>query len=442
MKISAKNKILIKCVMLSIRRHYKLIIASIFLLWFYFCIPEILFDNVYSTTIGDENGRLLGAKVATDGQWRFPEIDSLPKKYEIALVEFEDGRFYNHTGFDFIAISRAFLQNIKHGEIREGGSTITMQVIRLARKGKNRTIKEKIIEAILAMRLELKYTKKEILALYASHAPFGGNVIGIEAAAWRYFGRSVRELSWAEAATLAVLPNSPSLIHVAKNRDLLIKKRDKLLEKLHKKNYLTDEDLRLAKAENIPAQPHSLPMETLHLFDLIAKNYNGQRVVTTINSEYQIKAAAILNRYSEKYKSNNVYNAAAVIIDVRANKVLAYVGNVGDINKNESSEHVNIITSPRSSGSILKPFLYAAMLDEGSILPNTLIADVPIHISGFSPQNYDKTFDGAVPAHRALERSLNVPSVRMLYNYNIEKFHFLLRQLGITTLKKQASHYG
>jgi penicillin-binding protein 1C len=442
MEISVKNKILINHVWHVIKKHYRIIIAFLLLFWFYFCIPETLFDSVYSTTISDENGKLLGAKVAADGQWRFPEIDSLPEKYEIALVEFEDQRFYSHTGFDIISTGRAFIHNLKYGKIREGGSTITMQVVRLARKDKSRTFKEKLIETILATRLELKYTKKEILSLYASHAPFGGNVVGIEAAAWRYFGRPANELSWAEAAMLAVLPNSPSLIHISKNRKQLLEKRNNLLEKLYKHNYLTEEDLHLAKAENIPAEPLPMPMEAMHLFDAIAKKHEGKKIITTINSEYQNKATEILNRHAGEYRANSVNNAAAIIIDVRNNTVAAYVGNVGDINKKENGEHVDIITSPRSSGSILKPFLFAAMLDEGSLLPDMLVADVPLHISGFSPQNYNKTFDGAVPAHIALERSLNVPSVRMLYNYNIEKFHYLLRQLGITTLKKTANHYG
>ncbi|MDR2065050.1 MAG: penicillin-binding protein 1C [Prevotellaceae bacterium] len=442
MKISVKNKILINHVWHVIKRHYKIIIAFLLLFWFYFCIPETLFDRVYSTTVSDENGKLLGAKVAADGQWRFPEIDSLPKKYEIALIEFEDRRFYSHTGFDIISAGRAFIHNLKHGRIREGGSTVTMQVVRLARKGKSRTFKEKLIETVLAVRLELKYTKREILSLYASHAPFGGNVVGIEAAAWRYFGRSANELSWAEAAMLAVLPNSPSLIHVSKNRKRLLEKRNNLLEKLYKRNYLNEEDLRLAKAENIPAEPLPMPMEAMHLFDAVAKKHEGKKITTTINHEYQNKAREILNRHAAEYRANSVNNAAAVIIDVRNNTVAAYVGNVGDSDKKENGEHVDIITSPRSSGSILKPFLFAAMLDEGSLLPGMLVADIPMHISGFSPQNYDKTFDGAVPAHIALERSLNVPSVRMLHNYSIEKFHYLLRQLGITTLKKPASHYG
>lgn len=442
MKILINNKILITSILCFIKRHYKIILAFLFLLWFYFCIPETLFDNVYSTTVSDKDGRLIGAKVAADGQWRFPEIDSLPAKYKIALIEFEDHRFYAHTGFDIISTGRALLHNMKHGKIREGGSTITMQVVRLARKGKNRTVREKLIETVLAIRLEMKYTKNEILAMYASHAPFGGNVVGIEAASWRYFGRSAHELSWAEAAMLAVLPNSPSLIHMSKNREQLLKKRNSLLDRLYQRNYLSDEDLRLAKAENIPEEPLPLPMEAMHLFDEIAKKNGGRKITATINLEYQNRATKILNRHADEYRANSVNNAAALIIDVRSNTVLAYVGNAGDINKQENGEHVNIITSPRSSGSILKPFLFAAMLDEGSLLPDMLVADVPMHISGFSPQNYNKTFDGAVPAHRALERSLNVPSVRMLYNYNIEKFHYLLRYLGITTLKKPANHYG
>jgi penicillin-binding protein 1C len=442
MEISVKDKALINHILHVIKRHYKIITAFLLLVWFYFCIPATLFDSVYSTTVSDRNGRLLGAKVAADGQWRFPAIDSLPKKYEIALIEFEDRRFYSHTGFDIISTGRALMHNLKHGKIREGGSTITMQVVRLARKGKSRTVKEKLIETVMAIRLELKYTKKEILAMYASHAPFGGNVAGIEAAAWRYFGRSANELSWAESAMLAVLPNSPSLIHISKNRKQLLEKRNNLLEKLYKRNYLSEEDLRLAKAENIPDEPLPMPMKAMHLFDAVAKKHEGKKITATINMEYQTMTTEILNRRADEYKANSVNNAAAIIIDVRNNTVAAYAGNVGDINKNENSEHVDIIVSPRSSGSILKPFLFAAMLDEGSLLPDMLVADVPLYISGFAPQNYDRTFDGAVSAHRALERSLNVPLVRMLYNYNIEKFHYLLRQIGITTLKKPANHYG
>lgn len=190
---------------------------SVLLAWL-LCLPRNLFKGtVYSTVVESAEGELLGARIAADGQWRFPPSAEVPERFATALVQFEDKRFWWHPGVDFLAIGRAFKDNIKEGHTVSGGSTITMQVIRLSR-GKERTIWQKIIEAVQATRLELRYSKKKILALYASHAPFGGNVVGLEAAAWRYFGRPADELSWAESATLAILPNSPASMHPAATR--------------------------------------------------------------------------------------------------------------------------------------------------------------------------------------------------------------------------------
>jgi penicillin-binding protein 1C len=359
-----------------------------------------------------------------------------------ALVTFEDKRFYRHVGFDVRAIARAARRNLREGRAVEGGSTITMQVIRLSRKSKERTFFEKIVEMALATRLELKHSKKEILALYASHAPFGGNVVGIDAAAWRYFGRDVRQLSWAEAATLAVLPNSPAMIHLARNRQQLLEKRNRLLDKLHVKGYLDADDLLLAKSEPLPDKPLPLPMLAPHLLSAVAKQKNTQRVATTLNAPLQRAASQVVNSYAQSYKANKIHNAAAIIVEVESGKVLAYVGNVTDLDDNINGSNVDIIVAPRSSGSILKPFLYAAMLDDGMILPRTLVPDYPLYTAGFAPSNFGKTFDGAVPAQDALSRSLNVPTVRMLQSYSVEKLHRLLRQLGMTTLTRNPEHYG
>src|SRR5690606_27746887 len=158
-------------------------------------LPEKLFRDPYCTVLEAHDGALLAASIASDGQWRFPESDSLPHKFIQALTTYEDKRFYSHPGVDPISLGRAINQNIRSGKIVSGGSTISMQVIRLSRKGNARTITEKIFEAILATRLEISFTKDEILRLYASHAPFGGNVVGLEAACWRYYGRSSESLS-------------------------------------------------------------------------------------------------------------------------------------------------------------------------------------------------------------------------------------------------------
>ena len=192
-----------------------------------FFVPAPLFDDPYSTIIYDRDGQLLGGQVAADGQWRFPQPDSIPGKFRTAIILREDRYFYKHPGFNPVSIFNALVENIKAGRIIRGGSTITIQTIRLARKGKPRTFREKFIELYLAIGLELKYTKAEILNYYSAHAPFGGNVVGLDAAAWRYFGHDASQLSWGEAATLAVLPNAPALIHPGRNRDLLKAKRDR-----------------------------------------------------------------------------------------------------------------------------------------------------------------------------------------------------------------------
>ncbi|MEG1587305.1 MAG: transglycosylase domain-containing protein, partial [Bacteroidales bacterium] len=180
---------------------------------FGFCLPDPLFQDPVSDVIFAADSTLLGARLASDGQWRFPEISRFPEKIEKSIVLFEDKHFFYHPGIDPAALVRAFWSNFQARRIVSGGSTLTMQLIRLSRKGKPRIWSEKLIEVILATRLELSYSKNEILSLYLSHAPFGGNVVGAEAAAWRYFGHSVNNLSWAESATLAVLPNAPALIH-------------------------------------------------------------------------------------------------------------------------------------------------------------------------------------------------------------------------------------
>ncbi len=418
------------------------VIFAILSAWYVLALPSSLFNDPCSTVLEDANGELLGAKIAPDGQWRFPSSGKIPDKFAKALVTFEDKRFYSHPGYDMLATGRAMRRNLKSGRVEEGGSTISMQLIRLMRKGKDRTIGEKLVELVLASRLEFRYTKDEILALYASNAPFGGNVVGVEAAAWRYFGRPADELSWGEAATLAVLPNSPSIIHPGRNRDQLLLKRNKLLDKLKAQDYLSAEDAELAKYEALPMQPLPLPMVAPHLLDKATLTRQGQLVKSTVNYQLQERVSRVLNRYVTDFRSNKINNAAAIVVEVKTGKVIAYVGNAAAASNNDKGSSVDIIPAARSTGSILKPFLFAAMVDEGLILPTTLVPDYPLHIAGFSPNNYNKTFDGAVPAKSALSRSLNVPSVRMLQNYSVEKFHRLLKQLGMTTLTKPSGHYG
>lgn len=403
------------------------------------CLPGELFRVPYSTVVTDRHGLLLGARIAADGQWRFPPRDSVPMKMRHCFVCFEDKRFYRHFGVDVLALARAFWQNVRSGHVVSGGSTLTMQVVRLSRRNP-RTLAEKAIEAVLATRLELRCSKQEILALYASHAPFGGNIVGLDAAAWRYFGHSAESLSWAEAATLAVLPNAPSLIHPGKGRAKLLEKRNRLLAKLYQQHLLSESDYALALGEPLPEAPHPLPQSAPHLVNYLGRIRSGLHSVTTIDQGIQYQVEALAERWSAEFSRSDIRNLAILVADLQTNEVVAYCGNT-HFGVQEGSQ-VDIIRSPRSTGSILKPFLYCAMLDEGMLLPGTLLPDIPVNINGFSPQNFSQEYEGAVPASEALARSLNVPSVVMLRRYGVPKFHDLLQRAGLSHLNRPPSHYG
>ena len=405
------------------------------------CLPSRIFKDPTSTVIEDRKGNLLGARIAKDGQWRFPYNDSIPSKFEQCILEFEDRYFYYHPGINPVSISRAFKQNIQAGRVISGGSTITMQVMRLSRKGKSRSLFQKMVEIVLSTRLELGYSKQEILSLYVSNAPFGGNVVGLEAASWRYFGRSPFDLSWAEAAVLAVLPNAPSLIYPGKNQTALLNKRNRLLDRLWSNEVIDSTTCYLAKQESLPKKPKPLPRYAPHLLDRLVKTNKGERIRTTLDGNLQLRAAKAVHDHYLKLKDNGIYNGAALVIDVESGDVLAYVGNTSIADPQHGCD-VDVIAAQRSTGSVLKPLLYAAMLDDGEILPNTLVSDIPTQISGYAPKNFNLRYVGAVPASKALARSLNVPAVRMLQKHGLERFHYLLHSLGMTSVSYPAGRYG
>ena len=415
-------------------------VITLLLIGYIFCLPRQLFHVPYSTVVTDRNNELLGARIAPDGQWRFPPRTTTPAKIQACFIEFEDNHFFHHWGVNPVSIGRAAYQNLKAGRVISGGSTITMQTIRLARNNP-RTFSEKFIEMIWATRLEFRYSKEKILSLYVSHAPFGANVVGLDAAAWRYFGHSADDLSWAEAAMLAVLPNSPAMIHLSKSRQALLDKRNRLLTRLHTKGVLDDSSYELALSEPLPQEPKPLPQIAPHLTDYFYQTRNGNYSVSTIDRGIQLQIEELIERWNGEFSRSDIRNIAILVIDVQKNQPIAYCGNV-HFNKTNSGNQVDIIRSPRSTGSILKPFLYYAMLQEGSILPHTLLPDIPININGFAPQNFSQQFEGAVPASEALARSLNIPTVTMLQRYGVPKFYNFLKQTGISTLTRPASHYG
>ena len=406
---------------------------------FIFCLPNTLFDDPVSTAIYSREGRLLNAQIATDGQWRFAKLDSVPERFAASIICFEDKRFRSHYGIDFLAIGRAIKLNFSQQRVVSGASTITMQLMRMSRKSKSRSIFQKAIESIQAIRSEIRYSKEEILNLYASHAPFGGNVVGLEAAAWHYFGRSPFDLSWAESATLAVLPNQPSVIHPGRNRNILRAKRDALLLQLFEDKKITELEYQTALLEDVPNQPNALPRLAPHLMNFIKTNGADNRVHTSLNYEVQSEALKVINRHYRSNLENDIHNAAVLIIHNETGEVISYIGNTRS-GKHESG--VDMIRAERSSGSILKPLLYASMIDDRLLTPDMLVEDVPSYINGYIPKNYHKRFSGAVPASEALSRSLNVPAVLMLKEYGLERFHQKLKQYGISTLHYSSDHYG
>jgi len=407
------------------------------------CLPEPLFTQDLSTLIVDKDHKLLGAHIANDEQWRFPPKAKLPPKFTTALIAFEDKRFYQHHGIDFLALLRATWLNLSNGRIVSGGSTLSMQVIRMAQQNPQRTFTQKLIELFITLRLETRYSKDEILAFHAAHAPFGGNVVGLEAAAWRYFGRSPEQLSWAEATLLAVLPNSPALIHLKRQRHKLKKKRDAVLKKLQQQGTLSPLDYTLALTEPLPQHPKALPRLAAHLLDtLSARDPQTHRFVTTLDKTLQQQIKQTAQRYAERFKRTGIHNLAIVVIDNHTLQVRAYIGNGSDQQTGQHGEAIDLVQRPRSTGSTLKPFLFAAMIQAGEILPETLIPDVPIRYPGLVPKNYDRKFRGVVRAKHALARSLNIPTANMLSLHGVDRFQALLRQMGMSTLHRQARHYG
>ncbi len=425
------------------------------ILWFWFSLPDRLFSTPSSHVIEDREGKLLGATVATDYQWRFPYNEEVAEKFAASIITFEDKRFLFHQGIDPLALSRAIRQNLVSKKVISGGSTLTMQVVRLSRS-KPRNLWQKLIEGILALRLEMSYSKNQILALYASHAPFGGNVVGLEAASWRYYGRSPSQLSWGEAAALAVLPNAPSLVHPGKNRQKLLVKRNFLLDQLLRENFIDSSTCFLAKLEPLPGEPKALPQLAPHLLQRFVEDCPSDRVIragknnntisfktsTTIDFDLQKQVNRIIELHHKQLKENGINNAAALVLDVESGNALAYTGNVYHPDNSELESHVDVVRARRSPGSALKPILYAAMLSDGMILPHSLLPDIPTQIGGYTPQNFDRKYDGAVAASKALARSLNIPAVKMLQQYRYSRFYDALKQSGISTLNRTADTYG
>lgn len=418
------------------------------LLFLFMLIIAIIPDAVkmkqadFSKVVLAQNGTILRVFLNAQEQWFLPPDKEfiVPEKLEKAVLTYEDKWFYYHPGFNPLAIGRAMFQNVKHKRIVSGGSTITMQLVRVTNYRK-RTYLNKAGELFLTMKMEWKYSKREILRFYLERAPYGGNIIGIKAASLKYFNKEPAQLSWSEAATLAVLPNSPGMISPGKNQDMLIAKKNRLLHNLRKQNYLSDTELQLALHEPVPDAVASFPFIAPHFTNFVVNKSDDYVIHSTIDSHLQTDLQQLFKLYGRQLREVGIQNCAGIIVETQTGKVRAWLGSQ-DFFDDKRSGQVDGVLAARSTGSVLKPFLYAAAMDEGLILPETLIQDVPTFFKHFSPENANFRYQGLTTAKYALTASLNIPAVRLLNSYGLFQFYSLLKSAGVSTLFRSAEDYG
>ncbi|HEB9312142.1 TPA: penicillin-binding protein 1C [Campylobacter coli] len=398
-------------------------LAYVFYVYFSFDKNTLLddFKSRYSKILYDKNGEILSVFLNNEEQWHIKSTD-IPKRLKIAVINYEDRKFYSHFGVDFLALMRAFVNNFNSTQ-RSGASTISMQTIKLWDK-KDRTYFNKFNEIIQSFALENAFSKDEILKLYLSNAPYGGNLVGYEAAILFYFDKNPKDLTWAQAALLAILPNQPGLINLEKNKTKLLNKRNKLLAKLYERKLINKDIYELSLKEPLPnfkPRKNIAPHLALRLL-----NDDNKEIFSSIDKKIQLKIEKKAKEFSYTLQQKGIQNLAIILADTKTRKVLAYVGsqdfydmaNLGQINGN---------TAKRSVGSTLKPFLYALSIDEGIIAPESILLDVPTFFSNFNPQNANKKYYGIISAREALQRSLNVPFVSLLQDYGYEKFFYKLK---------------
>ncbi|MCV3462821.1 penicillin-binding protein 1C [Campylobacter sp. FU_497] len=381
-----------------------------------------LFKGTYSKVLLDKNKEILSVFLDANEQWHL-ESEFIPQKLKSAVILYEDKNFYSHYGVDFLALIRAFKNNL-FSSIRSGASTISMQTIKLLEQNK-RTYFNKFNEIIKAFALESAYEKDEILKLYLNNAPYGGNLVGVASAGLFYFEKDLKDLTWSEAALLAVLPNNPGLINLEKNKDKLLKKRNVLLDRLFEKGYFSKDILTLAKAEKLPSFKARKNLAPHLARRLLA---DKEKIISSIDKKIQIKFEEKAKEYSYKLEQKGIKNLAILLADTKTNKVLAYVGS-NDFYDFASFGQVDGVIAKRSVGSTLKPLLFAFAIDEGLIAPESLMLDVPTFFSNFAPQNANKKYHGLISVKESLQKSLNIPFVSLLAEYGYEKFFYKLKDI-------------
>jgi len=396
----------------------------------------------YSKEIYSQNGEMIAAFLSQDEKWRFQTSIEEISPYLIKTIIFkEDKYFYYHLGVNPISIVKAFSQNILNNEITSGASTISMQLIRMIEK-RDRTYINKLIEIIRASYLELKFNKREILEMYLSLLPYGGNIEGVKSASYLFFEKSPSKLSLSEATLLSIIPNNPNYLRLDKesNIDRLRNTRNKILYTLNSNNIFDKSDISDALNENLISKRESIENIIPHL-SLRFRNSLDNKIFTFIDIKTQKKVSDLLKAHNQKLKYMDISNCATLVIENKSGKVISYCGSA-DFNDSLSEGQNDGIKAIRSPGSTLKPALFALAMDEGILNPKRILYDIPSDFKGYEPENYDSKFNGAITSEFALYNSLNIPAVNLLNNVGVSKFISLLKNVGFRDIAKKEKKLG
>lgn len=392
--------------------------------------PPLGQDIAYSTLVVDRDGKLLRPFTTKDGFWRLPvRVDDVDQRYLAMLLAYEDKRFYNHRGVDLLALGRASLQAVQSGHIVSGGSTITMQVARLLEPRPERRFSDKLAEMVRAFQLEQRLSKTQILNLYLSLVPYGGNIEGVRAASLAYFGKEPKRLSTAEAALLVALPQAPEARRPDRAPDAARTARDRVVARLAKAEVINSDQTAAALIETTPTGRKQFPMLAAHLAERVAKRVaDGGLIVTTISRDLQTSLETLARERAIAFGSG--VSAAIVVVDNVSGEVRAHVGGVGFFDVPRAGQ-LDLASALRSPGSTLKPFIYGLGFEDGLIHPQTLIDDRAIRYGAYAPENFDDSFHGTVTVREALQQSLNVPALEILEAVGADRLLARLRNARV-----------
>ena len=428
--------------LLLLVKRFLIVAVSFFLLFlllnFIFPLPDKI---EYSTIITDNNGEVINAYLTKDQKWRMKtELNEISPLLRKTIVAKEDKYFYSHPGVNFFAVGRAAFMNLFHMRRTSGASTITMQVAR-ALHPRKRNLMSKTIEMFRAFQLELKYSKNEILQMYLNLVPYGGNIEGVKSASLLYFKKNPDHLSLAEITALSIIPNRPSSLVVGKTNDLIIKERNRWLEKFAADGVFSKKEMEDAIAEPLNANRTSVPHFLPHLSYKLKTQSNQTSINTNIVLNTQLKLEKLTEDYVRTLRLNNIHNAAVVVIDNKTHKVISYVGSAGFADTTDGGQ-VNGAAAIRQPGSTLKPLLYGLCIYEGLLTPKTIVNDVPVNYAGYAPENYDQKFNGYVTVEYALDHSLNIPAVKSLDLLGKDRLVSKLVQCDFKQIQKDQRKLG